>query len=270
VAVTKEQKLLYNQKIRIYKSTLDDLKKEISTVRGAGKKRPDLEPYFLVKCAILGIQAANTMVAMSQLSMEIQNLKQDGVLNDARKEISSRISDLTRIVGEDIDGSLTENREGLLKLSAMTPPQKLHLEKAFSESIGEIKETMGNSKWRWYFPDLHYKLVVLTRNLFDFKEFDRIKDPNHEYYRVYQENLRFLIDETRTAAQEYRSKYELSTKEVSDLLFIRRLFEMEKMIHILTGQRDELEKCSTALDSINEKIESIMAEKSGGAKKKKK
>ena len=271
MAVTKEQKALYNSRVKPYKECMNDLKKEISTISGAAKRNTKLKAYMLVQSSILGIKMANTLVMMSRLSMEIQSLKKEDDLNNARKEISARLTDLTGVVGNEVDGSLTENQEKLVQVRLLNVTQRLHLLQAFREAIGPVKATMGDtSKWRWYFPDLHFKLVVVTKNLFDFKEFDKAKDPREEFYRERQEMLQFLIEEIRSTAQEYRSKYELSTRQVDDLVPIRKLFELEKKVHILTGNKEELGRTQTSLDAINEKIEAIMAEKKGGKKKKKK
>lgn len=271
MAVSKEQKQLYNEKVRSYKNFSEDLKKEISTIKAAGRKNAKLDPYYQVKTAVLGVQRANTLVLMSRLSQDIQNIKNDSYLNEARKEIGSRMGDLLKIVGDELDSGLTDNQEALEKISQLDPKQKLHLLQGFKQAIENVRAAMGEtSKWRWYFPDMHLKLAALAKNLLDFKRYERTKDPNDEFYRPLQEYLRFLLEESQFAAQEYRSKYELSTNEVNDLIVIRRIFEMQKKIHSLLGQRDEVQRVSTSLDSINEKIDYIMAEKSGKAPKKKK
>ncbi len=269
MAVSKEQKHLYNEKVRPYKSTAEDLKKEISTVKGAGRRNAKLDPYFQVKSAVLGAQRANTLVQMSRLSQQIQNIKNDSYLNDARKEISSRLSDLLKIVGENLDGGLTDNVDELAKISQLTPLQKFHLLQGLKDAIENVRAAMGEtSKWRWYYPDMYLKLVTLARNLMDFKQFERTKDPNDDNYRPLQEYMRFMMEESQNAAQEYRSKYELSTNEVGDLQVIQRIFEMQKRVYTFTGQKEELKKASISLDSIKEKIEAQMSEKKGAKKKK--
>ena len=135
MAVSKEQKYLYNERSKVYKSQAEDQKKEIATVKGAGRRSAKLDPYFQIKAGILGIQRANTLVQMSRLSQQIQNIKNDSLLNEARKELSSRMTDLLKIVGEDLDGTLTENLERLEGLSEMTPAQKLHLMTGFKKAV---------------------------------------------------------------------------------------------------------------------------------------
>jgi len=268
MAVTKEQKSLYNEKIKPYKNSLDDIKKEMSMFRAVGKKNSHLEPYVQFRVAVLTLQSSNTLILMSRLSQEVQNLKNDSFLNDARKDISSKLNDLLKIVGEDVDGSLTENRDKLKGIEMATPGQRLRLLQGFKEAIEGVKKALGdNSKWRWSFPDMHFKLAILAKNMIDFKEFSAAKDPNEEHYRPRQELVRFMMEESQYAAQEFRSKFELSTKDVSDLEVIRKIFEMLKKVYMVTGNRTELDKLATSYDAIKEKIDTLMAEKQGKKKK---
>ncbi|MCB1309277.1 MAG: hypothetical protein KDK30_13885 [Leptospiraceae bacterium] len=250
-------------KIKPYKSTAEDLKKEISTMRAVARRNARIEPYFLFKIAVLGIQRANTLVLMSRLSQEIQNIKNDSYLNDARRELNSLIGDLMKVVGEDIDGTLTENQELLPLIAQVSWEQRLHLCQGFKESIQNVKNAMGeSSKWRWSFPDMHMRLATLARNLLDFKAYERIsKDPSHDDYRPLQEYFQFMMEESQLAAQEFRTKYELSTRDVSDLQKIQRIFEFQKKIYSFSGQKEELKRVSTSLDNVNEMIESLIGGK---------
>ena len=270
MAVTKEQKKLFNEKVKPYKNFLDDLKKEVSTLRVAVRKNARLAPYIEMRLAQLSLQKSSTLVLMSRLSLKIQNFKNESYCNDARKEISSNLASLMKIVGEDLDGGLSENKEKLKLIERMTPYQRLQLLRGFKAVTEELKEVLGsNSKWRWYFPDLHLKTAILARNMFDFSTYEKIsKKPDADDYRSWLDFFQFLTDELQLAAQEYRSRYELSTKEVSDLQAIQKIFEFTKKIYLLTGNKTELNKVSTSLDAINEMIETTLGKgKKGGGKK---
>lgn len=268
---TKEQKKAYVERVKPYKNKVEELKKEANTARTKSKKRDLMAPYYTVKFAQTGMKIANTQVMMSGISQVIQRFKNEGVLNDARKQLATILSDLTALVGEHLDGQLTENKEVLEKLSYMKPVHKVHLLMELKNAIEAVKEAMGpHSKWRWYFPDFHLKLITIARNLFDFKEFDRVrKNPGHELYDDYQTHLQFLMDESHETAQFYRSKYELSTNEVSDLQVIEKIFEMLRRIYSYTGNKTEAAKIKTSLDTLTAKIESIMADRENKGKKKK-
>lgn len=260
---TRDQKKLYNDRVKPYKSKLEELKKKSSSLKVAARKNSRMEPYFVVQEAVISVQMANILVQMSSISQAIVSFKNDSLLNDARKEIGSAINNLLKLVGEYVDGSLTDNEENLKRISRTTPLHRLNLLVGIKEALDSIQEGMGvNSKWRWYFPDLYYKLAITAKNMVDFKEFDRIRrDPQAEFNREYQELVRFVIQESHDAAQLYRSKYELSTNEVSDLQIIQRIFEMMKRIYQFTGNKTEMEKVKTSLDAITEKVNIKMAEK---------
>lgn len=264
MAVTKEQKKIFTEQVKSYKSFLDDIKKEISTLKAVSKKNMRLAPYVEIRTAMLGLQRASTLILMSRLSMSIVNVKNETYLNDARKEISANFSNLEKILGSSaLEGTLTENKEILKQIIRVTPTQRLQLLRGFRNTILDLKGVMGdNSKWRWYFPDLHLKTAVLAKNLFDFSEYEKkSRKPDAQDYRTWLDLFAFLTEELHSSAQEYRSRYELSTNDVNDLQTIQRILEFSKKIYMLSGNKNELNKVSTSLDAITQKIELASAEK---------
>lgn len=268
MAISKEQKQLFNERVKPYKETLEEVRKEASTLKAAARKDQKLAPYFLVKQAILAMKSSNILVEMAELSAQIQNLKNDKYIGDARKELANSLNDLVKELGEHIDIGLTENEETLAKIDQMNPARLLQFMNGYRESLQTLKIAVGNGKWRWYFPELHYKLTTLALNVTDFKAYEKAKDSNAPYFVERQEFMKFLIEEAHTAAQEYRSKYELSTQDVSDLQQIQKLFELLKKLYTFTNNKEELEKLSISLESNKARIETIMAEKKKGGKKK--
>lgn len=268
MAITKEQKQLFNEKVKPYKDMLEEVRKEASTLKAAARKDAKLAPYFLFKQALLSMKSCNLLVEMAELSSQIQNLKNDKYIGDARKEIANSLNDLVKELGEHIDIGLTENEETLVKIEKLNPERILGFMNAYRESLQTLKIAVGNGKWRWYFPELHYKMTVLALNITDFKAYEQAKDSNAPYFVERQEFMKFLIEEAHTAAQEYRSKYELSTQDLSDLQQIQKLFELLKRLYTFTNNKDELEKISISLESNKARIEAIMAEKKKGGKKK--
>ncbi|MBL8018960.1 MAG: hypothetical protein JNM27_04790 [Leptospirales bacterium] len=258
---SKENKSLYNDRVKAYKQGLDDIKKETAMVKGMAKVKT-LQPYAQVRIAIENLKSASIHAQMSKLSYRILRIRRDEVLSDARKEIFAALNDLLKVIGSDIDDSLTENKDRLPLISAMTPKQRLELLKGMREVTDYTQEAMGAShKMRWSISELHFKIAILGKNIMDFKEYERSKDPMEEHYQDRRALLQFIVEQCQFAAQEYRSKHELSTKDVNDLHNVRKLFELIKKIHVLTNNRAELEKITTSLDSVNEKIEALMAEK---------
>lgn len=260
---TKEQKKMYNERVKPYKSTLEELRKKSSSMKMSAKKNAKLAPYFTVGMAIEAVKITNTLLQMSALSKTIQDYKNENLITDARKELSTVLSELVRAVGEYMDDSLTDNQETLVKLKMINPAHRLRILEQLNQALDRVTEAMGSSsKYRWYISDLYLKLAIISKNMFDFKEFDRIrKDPNAEHHRDYQEFLRFVVNAGHNAAQEFRSKYELGSQDVSDLQTIEKIFQMLKRIYSFTGNKEEVEKMKNSLDSLSERINRLMAEK---------
>ena len=260
--VSKEQKELFKETIKPYKSKTEELKKEINADKLAAKKNPNLKAYLAIRIGITSIAYANTSIKSSNLSEKIQGARNNSYLNQARIEISNCISDLNRIFGEHIGDSLTENQKILEKVSELTPEHKLCFFKELVNVVRDIKNSLGDkSKWRWSFPDMHYHLTVFSKNFFDFKLFQSTKDPNDENYQPLKEYLNLLMEEARHTAQELRSRHELSTHAIGEFYKIRSIFEMQKIVYTMCGNKIEVDKIQTSLDNVSGQIEDLVAKK---------
>ena len=258
--ISAEKKELYKEKIKPYQTKIADLKKEIGTGKVAAKKNKKLAPFLIVRSAVSSIAYSNTSVLVSQLSEKIQGASNSTYLNQARQELSNCITELNKIFGEQLNSPLTEQQEFLEKLQDLKPGYKLQFIKELASAIERVKKALGEkSKWRWSFPDIHYRFITFAKNWFDFKLLQSTKDMSDESYQPLQDYLKMLMKEAQNTAQEFRSRHELGTQEVEDFYKIRNIFEMQKNIYIANGNREELERIQTSLDNVSEKIESLSA-----------
>ena len=263
--VSAEKRELMEKRVGPYKIQLEELKKNIAFAKSEAAKNKKMQPFWLIKSAAHSIACTNTYVLMSEVAERIQGAKNNTYLNHARKELSSCISDLNKIFGENLTSSLTEEQELIENISQIETVHKLHFIKEVRAAIEGIKTALGEkSKWRWSFPDMHYRFITFAKNWFDFKLLQRTKDPNDPLYRPLQDYIDFLMEEAQTAAQEFRSRHELSTQEIDDLHKIRDIFEMQKNIYILEGNEEGRSRLVTSLNNIAEKIEALIAKKDKG------
>ena len=262
MAISSEKKELFKTKIKPYQQKIVELKKEISTSKIAAKKNKRLAPFLLIKSAYSSIAYSNTSVLASQLAERVQGASNSTYLNQARQELSNCISELNKVFGEQLNSPLTEQQELLEKLENIGPDHKLRFVQEMSAAIERVKSALGEkSKWRWSFPDIHYRFITFVKNWFDFKLMQRTKDMSNANYQVLQDYMKLLMEEAQNAAQEFRSRHELSTQDVDDFYKIRNIFEMQKSIYALSGNKEDMERIQTSLDNISEKIESLMAKK---------
>lgn len=271
MALTKEQKLNYNENLKEFKAYIEELRKEVNMYKSQMKRNIGSKAYYKIGLVLNSVRFIYTCTEINKLSQHYLRLKSENYLNLGRKEIYSVFSKMEEVVTMYYDGSLAENEEHLEKISEFNPIQRLNFIYALKDAIYMIIEGYGDNKttstsrWKWSWPEIHFKLAVLAKNLFDFKAYEKERDINHKYYYVRKEHFDLIIELCNFAAQEYRSKYDLSTSDPGDLRKSVAMLEITRKIYQIIGFQEELRKVKILIDSLNNKIDEI--EK--GQKKKK-
>jgi len=270
MAVSKEQKQEFDRNLTEFKNHIEDLKKEVNLSKAQMKKNKALEPYYHIGLVLISIRLMNTCVLINRLSTNILNLKSEIYLNIARKEIYSVLSTMEKLFGKDFESGLDDNRALLDQVPEFNPKQRLNFLKAFRQIIYDIIEAYEagpGSKWKWSFPDIHFQLAVLAKNMLDFRAYERESDLENPYYYVRREHYDLIIELANKAAQEFRAKFEFSTKDVADLRKSVITLEMIRQIFQLTGRIEDLARTKNIIDAQNAKIATMEEDKT---KKKKK
>ncbi|MCR8628198.1 hypothetical protein BEN42_12995 [Leptospira interrogans serovar Canicola] len=271
MALNKEQKQEFAEKLTDFKVYLDDLKKESNLFKSQLRKDPRLEPYYQIALSVNAIKMINTCLLVNDLSVAILDIKSDTYLNTGRKEIYNAISGMEKVVGADFEGSLAENKDLLAKIPEFLPVQRLNFIKAIRQVTNKTIDAFGtNSKWKWSFPEIHFKIAVLCKNIFDFRAFEKERDLENPHYYIRQEHFNLILELCNYAAQEYRTKFDLSTQDAGDLKKSIAMLEVNRKILQTTGETEDLEKTKTLIESLQDKVESIEADKDKKKKKKKK
>ncbi|MCB1179725.1 MAG: hypothetical protein KDK36_19260 [Leptospiraceae bacterium] len=269
MAIDKRVKAEFDKNLTEFKSYIEDLKKEVSLYKIQMKKNKQLEPYYQIAIVLNSLRLMNTCVCINDLSMHILKLKSEIYLNIARKEIYSIFTAMEKVVGSDYENGLDENRELLDAIEEFDPKQRLNFLKGYRKVINDIIDAYGsNSKWKWSWPELHFKLAVLSKNLFDFRAFQKDNDLDNPFYYVRREHYSIILELANHAAQEYRSKFDLSTNDSADLKKCIMIFEMLRKIYQMTGDTEDLTKTKTLIESLTAKINSIEGDKTKGKKRK--
>lgn len=272
MALSKEQKMEFDKSLTEFKNHIEELKKEVSLYKNDMKRRKNLEVYYHIAIVLNSLKLMNVCISINELSMFILNLKSEIYLNIARKEAYSVFSTMEKVVGSDYENGLDENRELLDKIPEFNPLQRLNFLKGLRKTILDIIEAYGSgSKWKPGWPELHFRIAVLAKNLFDFRAFEKEADLDNPFYYVRREHFDLIIQLSSFAAQEYRSKFDLSIGggTVEDLKKCVSLLEMNRKIFQITGNIDDLDRTKTLIESLENKINSIEEDKNKSKKKKK-
>ncbi len=252
----------YNQTIAEDKKRVSALEKEISILKKSSKKDKKISPYF--RLGIVGklLETVSLRIKMSNESKRMLGVKKMGILDIAKKDIYKIFSELEQVVTLEMGESLDFNRKQLDAIKLFNPKQKLNLHKHLKKSIQQLIQSYGeNTKWKWSFPYLWAKLAVVTKNIYDFREAQKKRDPRYEFFYDLQEHLQAIKDSLFFAATEYANKFRLSTKSPSDIIYAVKLLEYLKRVCIITGDDLLMKKCKSGIDSYRATLEAEEKEK---------
>lgn len=267
MAITKAEKAAYNDYIKEHKNEIEELNKKIKENDAKKKSMPNIEAYLNLENTIEILNIILTYIKMSDVSLEMLNVKNERFLDNARKELYKAIQTMETVVGSDTDRTLKENETYLQKIDMVNPRQILRIIQSIHHAFVKVIEKMGEgSKWKWSFVDLYGRIAVITKNITNFSDLQKFRDPRSDYYRERQELLelckRFLGD----AAKQFRNRYELSTQVPSDIIRSIELLSALRKIHILFGESEEGTKLKYTIDALRERLEAD--EKKSDKKKK--
>ena len=233
------------------------------------KKMLGIKGYINLELILLYIKYIYTLLNMNTVSVNMLKIKNERFLNDARKEFYRVLQLFEEIVGKDIDRMLKENEEYLAAINKLNPQQTLALVKELHVLLQKIMDALGeSSKWKWSFVELQGRVAVITKNMINFSELQKYRDPRKAFYYERQDMLKLCKQSLSEAAKQYRNKYEISTKSTEDILKSIELLTALRRIHILFGESDEAEKLKNTIEALRLRLEAD--EKEEEEKKKKK
>jgi hypothetical protein len=269
MAISKAEKAAYNDYIKEYKYEVDEYIKKIKENDAKKKKMPNIEGYLNLENVTENLNIIMTYIKMSDASIEMLNVKNERFLDNARKEIYKAIQTMESIVGSQIDRSLKENEEYLERIDRVNPRQILRIIQRINYVFSKIVEKMGEgSKWKWSFVDLHGRLAVITKNIINFSDVQRYRDPRSDYYRERQELLALCKKSLGDVAKQYRNRYELSTRVPGDIIKSIDMLSALRKIHILFGESEEATKLKNTIDALRATLEADEKKKEMQKKKK--
>lgn len=255
----KLKKAEYAERIKAQKERIDAMMASVRTIEKETLRNDELSGYGRLSIANTYLNMIAMYCAMSDLSLSLLGVKNEGFLNDARKLLYKVIATLQEIVSNHIDEPFSENEPRLAKIAKLDDRKRLNLCRKLVEALKAVEERFGpNSKWRWSFVDLAAEVAVTVKNLTDFRRIQTERDPRSEGFQERAALLRLVKEELRTAAARYREKYEMVTHEPSEMKKAILLLETLHRIHVLFGEAAEAETVRKNIAIWEEKIESDM------------
>ena len=205
---------------------------------------------------------------MNKVSTELLGLKNEELLNKARKACYKSIIYLEKVVSDYIDVPFSEYEEKLEKIADFSDEGRWALIQKLGYSIDSVKNGYGeNTKWKWSFVELEGRYGTVAKNILDLKKVLSGMDPRVEGYEVRFSHIRLVKKLLQQAADRYREKYELSTSRLDDFKLAIKYLSALRRLHSIMGDTNETEVVKKKIDIWKTKMESDQKRKEAAAKR---
>jgi len=276
MAIGKAEKAAYGDEVKDIKVLIDNYQKQVKEVSLKKKQNGNLKAYYCFELATYYIKVIELYLKMSDISMDMLGIKNDASLNEARKGFYLVVQLLEEVVGNEVDRSLKANDEYISYIDKFDPAQvlkfilRLHslfenlnikVGGAGESSDGDNKLMSGGSKWRWSFVELQARVAVITKNITNFSDVAKLRDPRTPFYKERKALMSLAMDSLNEAAKQCRAKYELAGKARDDMRKTLELLSSLRKIHVLFGDSEEASKLKNVIDAGKQVLESEDKEK---------
>jgi hypothetical protein len=256
--IPKEKKEAYNAVVKDLKEQVDITQKRAQKFEREGLRDKELNSWYKrIAASNVYLETVRLYCKMNGYSIQIMEIKNDLYLSNARKNIYQAIKMIESIVGTYVDVALTDNSEVLEKLSLLSPKRLLHLAKKMQYCIALVEIAEGDtSKWKWNFVEIYGKWATMMKNLINFKVYaNKMYDPSDESYNEINDLMRLAKDGIEMAAQKYRTKYELSTRDVSDMNKGIELLNVLVRIFFILNEQEKAQEAKKTIEKWKDKLE---------------
>lgn len=251
MTISKAQKAAYNDEIKSLKAEGESLDRLIKEVLLKKRKNQKLEPYYNLEIVSYLLRSIELNLKTNDLSINMLGIKNIKNLDTAKSSFSKILQLMKENFGDEVDReSLKENEEYLARVGKLNARQILDLANKINDIFFALKSSIGeDSKWKWLFVELQAKVAIMIRNLINFSDIQKYRDPRMEFFHDRREHLSLAKESIEEAAKLYRTKYELSAKSREDLKRSIEYLEALRKIHIVMGESTESDKLKTTIDA---------------------
>lgn len=242
--ISSESRADFQDKARPIKEKIEaSLKKEKELLLLMKKDSAGVEYKKILLCEEM-IYVATLYMSINSLSVTILETKNNDALNDARKMIYKAIIYLEEVVSDTVDCPYSDIAPRLEKIVNTPLEKRFYLVRKMGLVIQMLSDAFGdNSKWKWSFVELRGRFAVVSKNMLEMKEAAKAYfDPRHEDYDNTVYYIRLLRKILDRSANEYRDRYELSTRRIDDMKMAINFLIALRRIAMILGESEESEE----------------------------
>jgi hypothetical protein len=265
MSVDKEKKQQYNVQIQELKRRIDEINRKIKYLES---KQDDNENLIVLQIASFHIVLVSIYCAMTDISLNLLGYKNESFLDIGRKSLYKALILIEGVVSSTVDLPLHENYELLSSLENFSDKDRLGLIRKVGYTINLLEDRYGaNSKWKWSFVEIEGRYAVIAKNLFNFRRYQKMNNPNIEGFDDRYDYLLLMKDLLLKSSNRYREKYELTNHSPEDMKKAIDTLRALKRIHILFKENSDVQSIAKRIELWSQKLEADMKKKEQQEKK---
>jgi hypothetical protein len=184
------------------------------------------------------------------------------LLDKARKVLFRGVDYIEDIVSPWIDVPFSEYEDKLAALSGVSAEKRYLVIRKMGLVFDLLKDVFGDSsKWKWSFVVLEGRLAAAAKNMLNMKNMVANLDPRSEERGATVFHLRRVKKMLTQAAEHYREKYELSSRDTEDFQQAINFLNALKRLHILLNERSDAEDIKKTVDVWTNKMNDDLRKK---------
>ncbi len=240
--VNERAKQKYFERIKEYRRITQRLLENEKKVLALMKADEKGAAYKRIRLANENLDIVSYFLIINKLSQNLLGVKNENALNDARKACYKAIIYLEEVFSSYLDVPFSDYEEQLSEVTAFQEKDRFALIRKLGFAIDSIEEGFGaNSKWKWSFVELEGRMATISKNCLDMKHFVAGLDPRVEGYKERIFHMDMTNELLQRSAEEYRKKYELSTRRLDDYKKALDYLGALRRIYSLLGKPEQAE-----------------------------
>ena len=189
------------------------------------------------------IYLATVQMSINAISVEMLEVKNNDILNDARKSLYKAIIYLEDVVSNTVDCPYSDIESKLVPIQSLSITRRLEIIRKLGLAIDLLVDAFGeNSKWKESFVELRGRHAVVAKNFVDMKQ--AVKDYFNHNSPVYEDTIlyiRLIRELLSKCATDYRDRYELASRRVDDMRMAVNLLIALRRIAMIMSDSNESE-----------------------------
>jgi hypothetical protein len=252
--ITDEERRYYVERVKPYKyEIVTIIAKEKSLLESI---KPETAAFVRLELVEDMLNLASYQIVISRIAHARLGIRDENVLNDGRKSLYKSVIYLEQVVSNYVDAPFADYEEKLEAIAEFGAAQRYLLIRKMGLAISLLENAYGdNTKWKWAFVELEGRFAAVAKNILDLKNAVTNIDPRSPNYESVVYHLRLIKKMLNRTADRYREKYELSTNRIDDFKQGINFLNALRRIHVLMGEREEIETVKKKLEIWSAKLE---------------